>query len=66
MRHQPPTLSLLLLPFVSIVCAGFLFYPDNSVTSQTPSTGAEIGRRSGTTLPPLRGSVTGKSTWWCA
>jgi len=27
------------------------FYPDNSVTSQTPSNGAETGRRSGTTLP---------------
>src|SRR5256885_7982467 len=37
MRHQNPTLSLLLLPSISIVFAVFLLYPDASVTSQTPN-----------------------------
>ena len=36
MRHQPPTISLLLLS-ISIVFAAFLFYSDTSVTSQTPN-----------------------------
>jgi len=37
MRHQPPTLSLLLLSSISLVFAALLFYPTHSVTSQTPN-----------------------------
>src|SRR2546423_4420913 len=56
MRHQNPTLSLLLLPSISIVFAAVLFYPDTSVTSQTPNKNfnANNGRRSrkAIQLPP--------------
>lgn len=36
MRHQPPTISLLLLCSISSVFAAFLFFSDTSVNSQTP------------------------------
>src|SRR2546423_9913655 len=56
MRHQNPTLSLLLLPSISIVFAAFLFYPDASVTSQTPNKNfnASSGRpsRKAIQMPP--------------
>ena len=46
MRHQPPTLSLLLLSSISLVFAALLFYPIHSVTSQTPNKNANSGRPS--------------------
>lgn len=36
MRYRNPTLALLFLPCTSIIFAAFLFYPELSVTSQTP------------------------------
>jgi VWFA-related protein len=36
MRSRNPTLLFLILPFISIVFAAFLFYPGKSVTSQRP------------------------------
>ena len=44
MRHQPPTLWLLLLSSISLVFAALLFYPTHSVTSQTPNQNANSGR----------------------
>src|SRR3954466_5389699 len=54
MRHQPPTLSLLLLSSISLVFAALLFYPTHSVTSQTPDKNANTGRprRGAIQLPP--------------
>lgn len=56
MRYQEPILPLLLLPSISIVFAALLFYPDNSVTSQTPNKNfnANSGRpsRKAIQLPP--------------
>ena len=56
MRHQNPTLSLLLLPSISIIFAAFLFYPGASVSPQTPNKNfnASSGRpsRKAIKLPP--------------
>jgi len=37
MKSRSPTLLFFILPFTSVVFAAFLFYPDTSVTSQTPN-----------------------------
>lgn len=55
MRYRKPTLSLLLLPAISLVFAALLFYPDNSVTSQTPNKNLNANggsSRKGVQLPP--------------
>ena len=64
MRHQPPTISLLLFP-IPIVFAAFLFYSDTSVTSQTPEKNFNTnrGRPRGTAiqLPPRPTPTPGSS-----
>ena len=56
MRSRNPTLLFLILPFTSIVFAAFLFYPDTSVTSQTPNRNFNTNRgrpsRKAIQLPP--------------
>src|SRR3989440_3419010 len=56
MRYRNPTLLFLILPFTSIVFAAFLFYPDTSVTSQTPNRNFNTNRgrpsRKAIQLPP--------------
>ena len=56
MKSRNPTLLFLILPFTSIVFAAFLFYPDTSVTSQTPNRNFNTNRgrpsRKAIQLPP--------------
>ena len=56
MKSRNPTLLFFILPFTSIVFAAFLFYPDTSVTSQTPNRNFNTNRgrpsRKAIQLPP--------------
>src|SRR2546428_2731719 len=66
MRSRNPTLLFLILPFTSIVFAAFLFYPDTSVTSQTPNRNFNTNRgrpsRKAIQLPPPPPSPTPESS----
>ena len=66
MRYRNPTLLFFILPFTSIVFAAFLFYPDTSVTSQTPNRNFNTNRgrpsRKAIRLPPPPPSPTPESS----